>query len=49
MAGSACPIEIMRKVIQLMGPQEITIAYGQTEASARLSYVPPERLPIFVP
>ncbi|MEZ6112736.1 MAG: AMP-binding protein [Pirellulaceae bacterium] len=33
MAGSPCPIEIMRKVIDRMGAREITIAYGQTEAS----------------
>ncbi|NIL97168.1 MAG: AMP-binding protein [Planctomycetales bacterium] len=33
MAGSPCPIEIMRKVIDRMGAREITIGYGQTEAS----------------
>jgi fatty-acyl-CoA synthase len=33
MAGSPCPIEIMRQVIHRMGAQEMTIAYGQTEAS----------------
>ncbi len=33
MAGSPCPIEIMRKVIDNMGASEVTIAYGQTEAS----------------
>jgi fatty-acyl-CoA synthase len=33
MAGSPCPIEIMRRVIQDMGAAEMTIAYGQTEAS----------------
>jgi fatty-acyl-CoA synthase len=33
MAGAPCPIEIMRKVIQQMGARELTIAYGQTEAS----------------
>jgi fatty-acyl-CoA synthase len=33
MAGAPCPIEIMRKVIDQMGAREITIAYGQTEAS----------------
>lgn len=33
MAGSPCPINIMRKVIDYMGVTEITIAYGQTEAS----------------
>jgi fatty-acyl-CoA synthase len=33
MAGSPCPIEVMKKVISDMGASEITIAYGQTESS----------------
>jgi len=33
MAGSPCPIEVMRQVIDRMGAREITIAYGQTETS----------------
>jgi fatty-acyl-CoA synthase len=33
MAGSPCPIEVMKKVIHDMGASEITIAYGQTESS----------------
>ena len=33
MAGSPCPIEVMKKVINEMGASEITIAYGQTESS----------------
>ena len=33
MAGSPCPVEVMRQVIDSMGAKEITIAYGQTEAS----------------
>jgi len=33
MAGSPCPIEIMRRVVDGMGAREITIAYGLTEAS----------------
>ena len=33
MAGSPCPIEVMREVIGRMGASRITIAYGQTEAS----------------
>src|SRR5699024_2694169 len=32
-AGSTCPIEVMRKVIDVMGADEITICYGQTESS----------------
>jgi fatty-acyl-CoA synthase len=33
MAGSPCPIEVMRAVVERMGAREITIAYGLTEAS----------------
>ncbi|MGM0922223.1 MAG: AMP-binding protein [Bacillota bacterium] len=33
MAGSTCPIEVMKKVINEMGMSEVTIAYGQTESS----------------
>jgi fatty-acyl-CoA synthase len=33
MAGSNCPIEVMKKVISRMNATEITIAYGQTESS----------------
>ena len=33
MAGSPCPIEVMRQVIDKMGAHQMTIAYGQTEHS----------------
>jgi fatty-acyl-CoA synthase len=33
MAGSPCPMEVMKKVVDVMGANEITIAYGQTESS----------------
>lgn len=33
MAGSSCPIEVMRRVIDKMHMQEVTIAYGMTETS----------------
>ncbi|MGE7942487.1 AMP-binding protein [Lysinibacillus xylanilyticus] len=33
MAGSNCPIEVMKAVIDKMGMKDITICYGQTEAS----------------
>ena len=33
MAGSPCPIKVMQQVIDDMGMSEITIVYGQTEAS----------------
>ncbi|GAK08745.1 LOW QUALITY PROTEIN: long-chain-fatty-acid-CoA ligase [Geomicrobium sp. JCM 19038] len=32
-AGSNCPIEVMKGVVDKMGLREMTIAYGQTEAS----------------
>lgn len=33
MAGAPCPIELMKRVTNEMGAREITIGYGQTEAS----------------
>jgi fatty-acyl-CoA synthase len=33
MAGSPCPTEVMRRVIDDMGMAEVTIAYGMTETS----------------
>ncbi len=33
MAGSPCPIELMKKVTSEMGASQMTIGYGQTEAS----------------
>ena len=33
MAGSPCPERVMREVIERMGAREITITYGETEAS----------------
>ncbi|MDN3526583.1 AMP-binding protein [Halomonas sabkhae] len=33
MAGSICPIEVMRRVIERMHMQEVTICYGMTETS----------------
>ncbi len=33
MAGSPCPIETMRRVVDKMHMQEVTIAYGMTETS----------------
>ena len=37
MAGSPCPIEIMRRVVAEMHCQELTIAYGMTETSPTIS------------
>ncbi len=33
MAGSPCPVQVMRKVVDLMHMREVTIAYGMTETS----------------
>src|SRR5213082_2507638 len=33
MAGSPCPIEVMRQVIERMHMEEVTICYGMTETS----------------
>ncbi|ATE61339.1 AMP-binding protein [Thauera sinica] len=33
MAGSPCPIEVMKRVIERMNMREVTIAYGMTETS----------------
>jgi fatty-acyl-CoA synthase len=33
MSGAPCPIEVMRRVVNEMNCRELTIAYGQTEAS----------------
>jgi|SaaInl8_200m_RNA_FD_contig_123_20517_length_3151_multi_5_in_0_out_2_1 fatty-acyl-CoA synthase len=43
MAGSPCPIEVMKQVVdpQVMGASEFTIAYGQTEASPVITQTRP--------
>jgi fatty-acyl-CoA synthase len=33
MAGSPCPVEVMKQVVDRMGMDEVTIAYGMTETS----------------
>jgi fatty-acyl-CoA synthase len=33
MAGSPCPVEVMKRVVTDMGMSEVTIAYGMTETS----------------
>ncbi len=37
MAGSPCPIEVMKQVVSFMGIREITITYGQTESSPAIT------------
>jgi fatty-acyl-CoA synthase len=41
MAGSPCPVEVMKKVVDVMGAREITIAYGQTESSPVITQTRP--------
>ncbi len=41
MAGSPCPVEVMKKVNNLMNANEITIAYGQTETSPVITQTTP--------
>ncbi|MEU7529265.1 AMP-binding protein [Saccharothrix sp. NPDC042600] len=33
MAGSPCPVEVMKQVVERMGMREVSIAYGMTETS----------------
>jgi fatty-acyl-CoA synthase len=33
MAGSPCPVEVMKKTMQRLGMEDVTIAYGMTETS----------------
>ncbi len=37
MAGSPCPVELMKRVVDEMNCEEMTIAYGQTEASPAIT------------
>jgi fatty-acyl-CoA synthase len=41
MAGSPCPIEVMRAVVTRMGVRELTICYGLTEASPVITQTEP--------
>ncbi len=40
MAGAPCPIEVMKKVITHMHASQVTIAYGETEASPMATQTP---------
>jgi len=43
-AGGAMAPEVIKKLLKAFPEKEIYIMYGQTEASPRVSYLPPERL-----
>jgi fatty-acyl-CoA synthase len=42
MAGSPCPVEVMKRVIDDMGCSEVTICYGMTETSPVSTQTVPE-------
>ncbi len=44
-AGGSMAPEVIRKVMAAFPDREIFIMYGQTEASPRVTWLPPERLP----
>ncbi len=44
-AGGAMAPSLIREVMEVFAGKKIFIMYGATEASARLSYLPPEELP----
>ncbi|MFH1374838.1 MAG: AMP-binding protein [bacterium] len=44
-AGGSMAPEVIRKVMAAFPDREIYIMYGQTEASPRVTWLPPERLP----
>jgi fatty-acyl-CoA synthase len=42
MAGSPCPIEVMKQVVSTLGVSEMTIVYGQTESSPGITQTRPD-------
>ncbi|MEE1132104.1 MAG: AMP-binding protein [Caryophanon sp.] len=42
MAGSNCPVELMKGVINVMGMTDFTICYGQTESSPVITQTSPD-------
>jgi fatty-acyl-CoA synthase len=43
--GAPCPLEVMNRIIEVMGAREITIAYGITEASSWVTMTQPDDPP----
>jgi long-chain acyl-CoA synthetase len=43
-AGGKLPRVTLEQLIQILGDKKLYVMYGQTEATARLSYLPPELL-----
>ena len=48
MAGSPCPIEVMRRVVAEMHMEQVTICYGMTETSP-VSFQSLDRRPLGAP
>jgi len=44
-AGGALPHHLSMEISQCIAPARFYVMYGQTEATARLAYVPPDHLP----
>lgn len=42
MGGAQCPIEVMKKVVEEMGLEEVVIGYGQTESSSWITQTRPD-------
>ena len=42
MGGAQCPMEVMKKIVEEMGVEEIVIGYGQTEASSWITETSPD-------
>ena len=43
-AGGSLPHDLALKVVNRISPAKLYVMYGQTEATARLAFVPPDRL-----
>jgi fatty-acyl-CoA synthase len=43
--GAPCPLEVMNRIIEVMGAREVTIAYGITEASSWVTMTQPDDPP----
>jgi fatty-acyl-CoA synthase len=43
--GAPCPLEVMNRIIEVMGAREITIAYGISEASSWVTMTQPDDPP----
>jgi acyl-CoA synthetase (AMP-forming)/AMP-acid ligase II len=43
-AGGKLPVVFIRELVEALPHAKIFVMYGQTEATARLSYLPPELL-----